>query len=222
MSIASRLFWQWRMAILALLTPLLLSGCFGPTLYQVHQLSGGYRESPVSQNRWYVEFYGNGYTSRDSVMAYWLYRCAELTLQKGFEYFVLVSRTLPGGAHVETEIRLAAGDDGNGVETFPVKGRSRGYSAPIYAPGGTITTWSARGVIEMVNSDSENDARDAHSARDLIAKLGPAIRDATQYGTNVSLPPNLLARDEDGGRDEDRARSRNIRLDDLKDLLPKE
>jgi hypothetical protein len=38
-----------------------------------------------------VKFQGNGYTTRESVQVYWLYRCAELALEKGFAGFEILS-----------------------------------------------------------------------------------------------------------------------------------
>jgi len=54
----------------------LLAGC--ATAYQPHSSSGGYKDRPDGANRHFVEFHGNGKTTRDTVLAYWLYRCAEL------------------------------------------------------------------------------------------------------------------------------------------------
>src|SRR5262249_23098684 len=34
---------------------------------------------------------GNGYTTRESVQVYWLYRCAELAIEKGFTGFEILS-----------------------------------------------------------------------------------------------------------------------------------
>jgi hypothetical protein len=38
-----------------------------------------------------VSFAGNGYTSRETVQVYWLYRCAQLALEKGFAGFEILS-----------------------------------------------------------------------------------------------------------------------------------
>lgn len=41
-----------------------------------------------------VSFKGNGFTGRQKVENYLLYRCAEVTLNDGFDYFVLASEDI--------------------------------------------------------------------------------------------------------------------------------
>jgi hypothetical protein len=201
-----------------------LSGCVGPTPYQVRQFNGGYQERSVAEDRWYVEFYGNGRTSRETVFAYWIYRCAEVTLQKGYDYFVIVARTPQASPAADIEIHYSAGDaDDAASSAIRAKGTGGGGSrAPTYSsvPGGTITTWSARGVIQVFKGAPDPDER-AFMAKELTDKLGPVVRLASQSGTNVKLPSNYLAA---GDPEPPAARSGEtaVRLDDLKDLLPKD
>jgi len=68
---------------------LLLSAC--ATSYQRVGFSGGFDELQLDDNMWRVTFRGNGYTSRQRTSDFALLRCAELTLKKGFKYFVLVT-----------------------------------------------------------------------------------------------------------------------------------
>ena len=73
-----------------------LASCATPTPYQpavgVGQSRTGYWDEQVESNRFRVSFAGNSLTSRDTVERYLLYRAAELTLQKGFDHFILVTR----------------------------------------------------------------------------------------------------------------------------------
>ena len=74
---------------LILLTIILITtGC--STSYQADGWTGGYTEIQLSENVYKVGFSGNGYTSRTRVENYTLLRCAELTLEKGFQYFVII------------------------------------------------------------------------------------------------------------------------------------
>src|SRR5258706_2570344 len=66
-----------------------LTGC--ATEYQSRNLSGGYREEQSGPDTWFIGFSGNGYTTRETVQTFWLYRAAELTLQKGYDGFQIVS-----------------------------------------------------------------------------------------------------------------------------------
>ncbi len=46
----------------------------------------------IEANRYMVSFAGNTHTARDTVERYLLYRAAELTVQHGFDYFILADR----------------------------------------------------------------------------------------------------------------------------------
>ncbi len=50
-------------------------------------LTGGYEQERVADDEWIVGFLGNGFTTRETVQTMWLYRCAELTLEKGYAGF---------------------------------------------------------------------------------------------------------------------------------------
>ena len=66
---------------------LLLSAC--ATTYGPNGLTGGYQDKKVDDDSYIVSFYGNGHTSEQKVWNYWIYRCAELTLEKGYTLFTL-------------------------------------------------------------------------------------------------------------------------------------
>ena len=74
----------------------LLSGCTTATPYQPlgqnRAASGGYFEEQIESNRFRVTFSGNSMTSRDTVERYLLYRAAELTRQRGYDWFVMADR----------------------------------------------------------------------------------------------------------------------------------
>ena len=77
------------------------AGCGNPTPYQRMQGGGllglgdkeGYEEVQVDGNTFRVNFQGNGHTSKETVERYTLYRCAELTLERGYDYFVVVDES---------------------------------------------------------------------------------------------------------------------------------
>ena len=75
---------------------LLVSACATETPYRPATGSGfnrtGFSERQVETNRFLVTFAGNSVTDRDTVERYLLYRAAELTLQHGYDYFVMVDR----------------------------------------------------------------------------------------------------------------------------------
>jgi hypothetical protein len=75
------------LSILALLVGL-LSGCVTP--YQPKSFSGGYSESQLGTNMFTVTFQGNSNTSYELAADFCLLRSAEITLENGFRYFVVV------------------------------------------------------------------------------------------------------------------------------------
>lgn len=62
----------------------------------------GYAETQTDVNRLRISFAGNGETSRETVETYLLYRAAELTLQRGFDYFIVADHS------VDTSTQYAA------------------------------------------------------------------------------------------------------------------
>lgn len=87
-----------RLAALGLMVAgsLSLASCMTATPYQPASASGsvrnGYSDEQIEENRFRVSFSGNSLTSRETVERYLLYRAAELTLQNGYDYFVLADR----------------------------------------------------------------------------------------------------------------------------------
>ena len=74
-----------KIALLVLLA-CLLTGCSTP--YQANGLMGGYSDYMVAPDEAIVTFSGNGYTSAMQVIQMTARRCAEVTLQHGYRYFV--------------------------------------------------------------------------------------------------------------------------------------
>jgi hypothetical protein len=205
-----------------------LSGCFGPTPYQVRAYNGGYDDRTVSGERHFVAFYGNGFTSREAVLKYWLYRCAEVTSKNGFDYFVLLAKAAPKpSAALDAEPRDAFSatvdvrlpDTG---ETVQAKGAATGGSVPIYIPGGggTVTRWSASGVIQMYKGEPLELNPVTFVVKELLEKLGPEIRAGVVPGQGYKLPDPASATTTAENESAAPAPGGAVKLDDLKDLLP--
>jgi hypothetical protein len=60
------------------------------TNYGAMSMTGGYKDTELEPGIWRVGFYGNGYTTSESVQTYWLYHCAQLALEKGYDGFETV------------------------------------------------------------------------------------------------------------------------------------
>jgi len=77
-----------RSALFAVGT-LLLASCATP--YSPTGLLGGFSVKELREDVYRVTFAGNGYTTNETAQAYWLYQCAELTLDKGYYGFEILS-----------------------------------------------------------------------------------------------------------------------------------
>ena len=69
----------------------LMFGC--ATSYQSKGLMGGYSETQLAPDTFKVSFGGNGYTSGERAQDFTLLRAAELTLQNGYNYFVVINES---------------------------------------------------------------------------------------------------------------------------------
>lgn len=78
---------------LAMAAALAAAAC--ATGYGPNTLGGGYADERVDDSHYRVKFQGNGYASQDRVWNFWIYRCAELTKQKGYTHFALQKPSQP-------------------------------------------------------------------------------------------------------------------------------
>lgn len=69
---------------------LILSGCASP--YQKEGLTGGYSDMRVRDNVFRVSFKGNRVTSEQRVIDLAHVRAAEVTLQNGYKYFIILDQ----------------------------------------------------------------------------------------------------------------------------------
>ena len=73
---------------LIMLVTIFIQGC--ATAYQRTGFTGGYSETQLDENVFKVSFRGNAYTGRERVSDFTLLRSAELTLENGYKYFVII------------------------------------------------------------------------------------------------------------------------------------
>ena len=71
-------------------TLFLIVGC--ATAYQSQGLSGGFSETQLDTNVYTVRFSGNGYTSPSKAADFALLRSAEITLMRGYKYFLIIDK----------------------------------------------------------------------------------------------------------------------------------
>ena len=68
----------------------LLINCSTP--YQPKGILGGYTDKQLDENCYRVFFWGNQHTKPEDVDKYLMYRCAELSQEKGYDYFVIIDK----------------------------------------------------------------------------------------------------------------------------------
>ncbi|HEU4957615.1 MAG TPA: hypothetical protein VFT40_08310 [Sphingomicrobium sp.] len=176
------------------LTAIGLSGCMSATPYQPYVaerasgVHGGYSEQQLAPDFFLVRFHGNELASRERVEGYLLYRAAELTLQRGFDWFHPVT------SHTEHEIRTYTTSDPLYRPYYgypywrPYWGYStRGYGWNYWDPwmGGafwydsidvhTIEAFEATAEISMHKGPILASEPRAMDARMVMARLGPTI-----------------------------------------------
>lgn len=179
-------------AALALLAA--LAACATATPYQPdlpgQAVSGGYSEQRLGADRYRVSFAGNALTSRDRVEGYLLYRAAELTLQNGYDGFVIVDR------FTEHDVRTYVEPD---PFYRPWYGSRYSYWRPhwrYYRPGWgwdvwhpewgdpfwagrvdmrTVESFEAEAEIVMHRGPTTGDPDRSFDARRVIADLEPTI-----------------------------------------------
>lgn len=64
------------------------------TGYVKQGFMGGYNERMVNDGVWEVSFAGNGYTGQERAKNFCMRRCAELTIEKGSDYFKVLDQNL--------------------------------------------------------------------------------------------------------------------------------
>ena len=70
-------------------TTVSLAAC--ATAYQQDSITGGFDAKELRPDVYRVSFQGNGFTTRETVQTYWLNRCAELAIEKGFAGFEILT-----------------------------------------------------------------------------------------------------------------------------------
>jgi len=81
-----------RRSITTILLALALAGCATSyTELNLTSLAGGYGVKLLEGDVYRITFSGNGYTSTETAQTYWLNRCAQLAIEKGYPAFEILS-----------------------------------------------------------------------------------------------------------------------------------
>jgi hypothetical protein len=165
----------WLCSIILLL---LMSACATP--YQAQGARGGYFESQIDANTYRVGFSGNGFVPQQQVEASALYRCAELTKDAGYDYFVV----LEGFPQAAQNYQTAAAQGTNSTLGQAV------------IKGILLENSRATVTIKMFKGAKPTNNLYAYNAVDVLQYLGPAAATPKTTGaqdSNSTSPQPTIA-----------------------------
>lgn len=156
-----------RVAGLLLLASV-LGACATATPYQPIHDNYGYSEQKLENNRYRVWFAGNSRTPRETVENYVLYRAAEITLDNGYDYFVMSDRSTEGDRDRSNGMHVGIGGFSFGSHS----GISLGVGS-IFGGGGS-NFYGQADIALMKGKKPSNDPA-AFDAHEIKANLGPSV-----------------------------------------------
>lgn len=150
---------------------LVLVACATP--YGKYGLLGGFTDSRIDENTFSIAVDTNGFTSQQTTSMHALYRAAELTVENGFDYFVIVNgannsasmaMAMPGGSTSNTTINAY----GSSAYARTTNTYAPTIVVPVAFPNSTL-------MIKSFKGNKPDGASDAFDARAVMKYLGPQI-----------------------------------------------
>jgi len=157
---------------------LAVASCATSTPFQPAAPGGfGYAEQQIETNRFLVSFSGNSLTDRETVETFLLFRAAELTVEEGYDHFIVVRRD------TDEETRFTGTSFGPRYSAFSVRYRYfhprygwYGFYDPFYDDIAIRESSRFEASAEIVlGRGAKPDDPEAFDARDVIANLGPRV-----------------------------------------------
>jgi len=138
----------------------------------------GYSEIPLDSTTYQVTFCGNNNTSDEVVNRYALYRSAELTDQRGFDYFIIlndndvadITKTVNHNGQQQTQIEH---------KVDPQTGRVVPVAVTTTNNTSTVTTQAAHTVtntIRMFTGQRPADNPNAYEAKAMVTMMASSIQ----------------------------------------------
>jgi len=180
---------MWVRATAAAAMVALLAGCETATPYQPLRTSGaasgGYSDQQIEANRFRVTFAGNSMTSRERVETYLLYRAAQLTVERGFDWFEMADRNTERHSSSYVNQPFGPGPYGYWGPAWRYRGAGFGWRSwdpfwgdPFWGNNIDVTTvdrYEATAEIVTGRGPKPDGNIRAFDARAVIANLGPRI-----------------------------------------------
>lgn len=168
---------------------LALTACTTATPYQPlaqrGATTGGYFDEQIEADRFRVTFSGNSMTSRETVERYLLYRAAELTRQRGYDWFVMANRDTERRSRTVVDQPFGPGPYGYWGPSWRYYNRGFGWRSwdpfwgdPFWDRSVDIRTIDRyEASAEIVMGRGRKPAGDVHAfdAAEVMTNLGPNI-----------------------------------------------
>jgi hypothetical protein len=150
-----------------------LAACVHPTPYKeaANDSRNGYTTQQVESNRFRISFKGNSETARQTVDSYMLYRAAEVTVQNGFDYFVVDNRAVDKNTAYENYGDTLAWGWGGGWGFR----RGPGFAIPDDSYSQPVNSYDAIADILLFHGTKPANQSDAYDARQVLNAIGPTI-----------------------------------------------
>ena len=164
------------------------AACATPTPYQPASTENGdgYTTQRIESNRFRISFRGNSITSRQTVDTYMLYRAAEVSLENGYDYFVIVNKDVDKNTGYENygdDLAWGWGGGWGWRHHGWGAGANFDYSRPI-------NTYDAIADIVLYRGKKLDTNPYAYDAHEVVAAVGPTVmRIAPAPGTPMAPPP---------------------------------
>lgn len=140
---------------LVLLIGFILSGC--ATGYQKQGWTGGYNESQLQKDMFRVSFKGNAFVNQEKVEDYLLLRCAEITIDNGFDYFVILDQdnyAEVSSYTTPTNIESQSSTHGTSNYSGDIRGRSIQGSSIYSLQGSGIYSGQTHGKTTITGGET--------------------------------------------------------------------
>jgi len=154
----------------------LLAACATATPYRAaeHERDYGYQEQKLEQDRYRLSFAGNSSTSRQTVENYLLYRAAELTLEQGKDYFIVIKSDTEKNTEQHSTV-VGAPSFHFGYGHHRGYGHHHSYGVGFNVINTNYSDYQAFGVIVLKSGSKPADNYDAYDARQVLENLGVSV-----------------------------------------------
>ncbi len=153
---------------------LALAACATATPYQPENDRGeGFAEFQLENNKFRVTFSGNTLTPLPTVENYLLYRAAEVTVNKGFDYFIVLEDKSEAMSTFRSFGTIIGGAEGRFF--YGTRGFGGGGFGTTTATTRERREYTAQAIIETGTGPKPTGNPSAFNAREVLENLAPNI-----------------------------------------------